>query len=339
MTADETATHEFTPKNILYLYDIVSASSWYRCNTPGAELARLGHNVRIKDRFNQGDLDWCDVLVLQRLWQPATLDAIRHLHKRGKLTVFDVDDDYWNLHTTNPVYQSWQAPGVFDSLASVIRACRRVTTTTATLADRLKRINPNVRVIPNNLPGDLWPRAPKALEHDVPLVVGWAGGSSHFIDLREVSAIFPQILERYPQVEVRLVGADPSWFPEHERVVFQKWVPIEEYPDLLGGFDIGLAPLEDTRFNGSKSDLKIVEYSMIGLPVIASKVQTYAESVRVGETGFLARNPKDWLKHLRTLIEQPDVRSRVGAQARRWAETRVISRQIGLWLDAYELDG
>jgi hypothetical protein len=58
----------------------------------------------------------------------------------------------------------------------------------------------------------------------------------------------------------------------------------------------------------------------------------------VGATGFLARNAKDWLKHLRTLIEQPDVRSRMGAEARKWAESRVISRQVDLWLDAYELD-
>jgi glycosyltransferase involved in cell wall biosynthesis len=338
MTAEAEAAQEFTPKNVLYLIDVVSASSWYRCNTPGAELASIGHNVRIRDRFNQGDLDWCDVLVPLRLWQPSILDAIRHVHERGGLTVFDVDDDYWNLLTTNPVYESWQAPGVLDSLASVIRACRRVTTTTAPLADRLLRINRDVRVIPNNLPGDAWPGSPKSLEHDAPLVVGWAGGSSHYTDLREVSAVFPHVLERYPQVEVRLVGAHPNWFPERERIVFADPVPIEEYPGLLSGFDIGLAPLADTRFNNSKSDLKVVEYSMIGLPSIASKVPAYSGSVRVGATGFLARNAKDWLKHLRTLIEQPDVRSRMGAEARKWAESRVISRQIGLWLDAYELD-
>lgn len=337
MTARAEAVDEFTPKNVLYLIDVVSASSWYRCNTPGAELARIGHNVRIRDRFNQGDLDWCDVLVLQRLWQPSVLDAIRHVHERGKLTVFDVDDDYWNLLTTNPVYESWQAPGALDALTGVIRACRRVTTTTAPLSDRLLRINRDVRVIPNNLPGDMWPQSPKSLEHEAPLVVGWAGGSSHYTDLREMSAVVPDILARHPQVEVRLVGAHPSWFPKHERIVFADPVPIDEYPELLSGFDIGLAPLADLRFNRSKSDLKFVEYSMIGIPSVASKVPPYSESVRMGQTGFLARNAKDWLRHLRTLIEQPEVRARMGAEARKWAETRVISKQIGLWLDAYEL--
>jgi glycosyltransferase involved in cell wall biosynthesis len=134
-----------------------------------------------------------------------------------------------------------------------------------------------------------------------------------------------------------LAGADAAWFPPHERITFADVVPISDYPGILGDFDIGLAPLEDTRFNASKSDLKLVEYSMIGLPVIASKVTAYVDSIRPGETGFLAKNPKDWLRHLKTLVEQPEVRSKMGAEARAWAETRVISKTIDLWLDAYDL--
>jgi len=220
----------------------------------------------------------------------------------------------------------------------VIKSCQLVTVTTETLAARLKQFNPNIRVIPNSLPGPLWPAAPKPATQGGPLVVGWAGGGSHYIDLREVSAIFPQILESYPQVEVRLVGANPDWFSPDERITIPQWVPIEDYPDMLAEFDIGLAPLEDTRFNASKSDLKVLEYSMVGLPVIASKVTTYVDSIRPGENGFLAKSPKDWLKHLRTLIEQPELRRAMGTEARRWAETRTISRAIGLWLDALELD-
>jgi len=339
-TADpgEQVAGEFRPKNVLFLIDMVTASSWYRCNTPGAALAKRGHDVWIKDRFNQHDLKWCDVLVVQRLWQPTVLEAIREMNQAGKLTVFDVDDDYWSLHTSNPAYQSWQQPGALNALASVIKSCQIVTVTTAALAARLKQFNPNIRVIPNSLPGQLWPDAPKDVGHDGPLVVGWAGGSSHYIDLREVSAIFPQILERYPQVEVRLIGANPAWFSPDAGVTFVEAVPIEEYPALLGGFDIGLAPLEDTRFNASKSDLKIIEYSMVGLPIIASKVSTYSRSIRPGESGFLAKNSKDWLKHLRMLIEQPEVRVSMGAEARKWAESRVIAKNVDLWLDAYHLD-
>jgi len=338
MTSIDSADDDFQPKNLLFLIDMETASSWYRCNTPGSELAKCGHNVRVKARYNNLDLDWCDVLVLQRLWQPGVVDAVKHVRDRGKLTVFDVDDDYWSIHVSNPAYTSWQKPGALDALARVIRATQVVTTTTASLAARLKNINPNVKVIPNSLPGDLWPAEPKIPSEEDSLVVGWAGSVSHYVDLREVAAIFPQVLERYPHVEVRLAGSDPAWFPPHERIVFADIVPIPDYPGLLSDFDIALAPLEDTRFNTSKSDLKLVEYSMIGLPVIASKVPAYADSIRPGETGLLAKNPKDWLRHLKTLIEQPDVRLKMGAEARKWAETRVISKTIDLWLDAYGLE-
>lgn len=45
MPAGEKVLDEFKPKNVLFLIDMVTASSWYRCDTPGAELARLGHDV------------------------------------------------------------------------------------------------------------------------------------------------------------------------------------------------------------------------------------------------------------------------------------------------------
>jgi len=114
----DASSREFARKQILFLIDRVTASSWYRCNTPGAELARHGHDVLVKDRFNQHDLNWCNVFVVQRLWQPTVLDAIEQLNRLGKLTVFDVDDDYWSIHTTNPAYKSWQPPGALAALAS-----------------------------------------------------------------------------------------------------------------------------------------------------------------------------------------------------------------------------
>jgi glycosyltransferase involved in cell wall biosynthesis len=276
-------------------------------------------------------------MILQRLWQPAVLNAVGQLNSRGKRTVFDVDDDYWSIPTVNPSYAGWQTPGALENLASVIKAVGGVTTTTRPLAERLRQLNSNVKVIPNTLPEEFWPTHAKPLDHGGPLVIGWAGGISHYLDLREMAAILPQILDRYPQAEVRLAGANPAWFPAHDRISFPEPVPIEQYAGLLGGFDIGLAPLEDTRFNESKSDLKVLEYSMIGLPVIASKVPAYLQSVAHGETGFLARSPKDWLKHLKSLVEQPGLRAQMGQRSRAWAESRLISGSVGLWEDAYGL--
>jgi len=185
------------------------------------------------------------------------------------------------------------------------------------------------------LPDDHWPSHSKSVDHDPPIVIGWAGSPSHYPDLAMIEPVLLQLLDAYPNLEVAVAGADPKWFRQHERMLFLDYVEIAEYSDLLAGFDIGVAPLEDTRFNAGKSDLKVLEYSMIGLPVVASKVPSYVGTIRNGETGFLAKNPKDWLRHLRSLIEEAELRTRLGASARAWAVTRTISRNVGLWERAY----
>jgi hypothetical protein len=57
--------------------------------------------------------------------------------------------------------------------------------------------------------------------------------------------------------------------------------------------------------------------------VIASNFGPYAEFVRDGEAGLLARQPHEWGKHLRTLLD-PFVRRDMGAKARALAAEHTI---------------
>jgi glycosyltransferase involved in cell wall biosynthesis len=278
------------------------------------------------------------VLIVERLWHPNVLAGVQYANSRGVMTVFDVDDDYWALDPNNPAHAFWNDEHL-GQLAQVIKAASLVTTSTAPLAERMRRINPNVRVLPNMLPDEHWPTEAKNVRHGDPVVVGWAGSPSHYSDLTEFTAILPQILDTYPNVVVHLAGTEKERFPEHDRLKFLDPVKIEQYPEILQTFDIGLAPVKDVRFNEAKSDLKVLEYGMVGLPVIASKVIAYSDSVRPGETGYLAKSPKDWLKYLKLLIEDGELRARLGAAGRSWAETRLMSRNVERWERTYRLLG
>ncbi len=77
---------------------------------------------------------------------------------------------------------------------------------------------------------------------------------------------------------------------------------------------------------------------MVGLPVVASHVAPYARSIKHGENGYLAKNAKDWLKYLRLLITDYETRARIAAEARAFAETRLISDNVDRWVKAYGLD-
>jgi hypothetical protein len=57
---------------------------------------------------------------------------------------------------------------------------------------------------------------------------------------------------------------------------------------------MALAPIVDNEFNLGKSDLKILEYSALGLPVIASTIGN-------------KRGPYDLIPGLKTLENNPDM--------------------------------
>jgi glycosyltransferase involved in cell wall biosynthesis len=332
---DESRTVAQRGSRILYVVDNYSGTTWYRCRVPGLDLAAHGHEVRLKLDIPRDDLEWCDVLVINRLWEGPILAAVQAANAAGKMTVFEIDDDYWCINPTNPAFQYWQQPGALAGLVEVIRACQRVTVSTEQLGKVLRRFHSDVRVLPNMLPDAYWPTEAKPPNMTDDLAIGWAGSPTHYEDLADVTRVIPQLLDEYPKLDVWFAGVAPGHFPAHERLNYLEPVEIEEYAHILYDFDIGIAPLLDNRFNVAKSDLKLLEYSACGLPIVASRVLPYVESIRPGETALIANNPKDWLRHLRALLNDPQLRVRLGATARKWAENRMMSRNYQLWEQAY----
>jgi glycosyltransferase involved in cell wall biosynthesis len=94
-------------------------------------------------------------------------------------------------------------------------------------------------------------------------------------------------------------------------------VPFEYYPATLRylNFDIGIAPVTDSHFNQSKSNIKWLEYSALGVPSVCSKVYPYATSIEHGVTGFLASNDDEWYRALKSLVESAELRQQIGRAA------------------------
>ncbi|MDZ4065061.1 MAG: hypothetical protein U1E22_10405 [Coriobacteriia bacterium] len=61
----------------------------------------------------------------------------------------------------------------------------------------------------------------------------------------------------------------------------------------------------------------------------------WAGSIEHGVNGRLAKNTKDWLRFLRTLVREQEARERIGTAARQFAETRLASGNVHLWQKAY----
>jgi glycosyltransferase involved in cell wall biosynthesis len=155
-----------------------------------------------------------------------------------------------------------------------------------------------------------------------------------------IAGIPAQIAARHDHVRMYFFG-----FPATPRLLLAKgvpeakitthaWVPVPDYPQQVARVDIGLAPVEDNRFNSCKSDIKAVEYGACAIPTVATDSVTYRSFVRHGDNGFLCRTTRDWLQALTTLATNHSQRIAMGVQARKDAEARDIEHGIHLWDEA-----
>ena len=72
----------------------------------------------------------------------------------------------------------------------------------------------------------------------------------------------------------------------------------EEYRVFLDGLHVGIIPLEDTRFNRGRSDVKLVEMAAAGLAVVAQRVPVYAAH---GDVALLFSDAAELDAHLERL--------------------------------------
>jgi glycosyltransferase involved in cell wall biosynthesis len=112
-----------------------------------------------------------------------------------------------------------------------------------------------------------------------------------------------------------IVNGDPAYPPTVEGMTVTDFRLEHEISDLHE-FDIGIMPLDDDDWTRGKSGHKALEYMAIGIPAVASPVGAPTYIITHGETGFLASSQHEWEEYLSLLIENSELRHRMGAAAR-----------------------
>lgn len=141
-------------------------------------------------------------------------------------------------------------------------------------------------------------------------------GFDHAHDFQIVIPALVRYLRRHPEVTFELFGSVPrpdafDEFGDRVRVI----EPVRDYRQFLEtfaglGWDIGLCPLADTRFNAVKANTKWVEYTSIGATVVAMRGTIYDACTADG-CGLLAQSAEEWYAALEVLTGNPDVRYRL----------------------------
>jgi glycosyltransferase involved in cell wall biosynthesis len=97
--------------------------------------------------------------------------------------------------------------------------------------------------------------------------------------------------------------------------IFKKWGEKTEVDDLLK-MHIGVMPLKSGPWFEGKCGFKLIQYLACGIPAIASPVGVNSQIVRHDKDGFIASNKEEWVRYLKMLINDPDLRNRMGKRGR-----------------------
>jgi len=285
-----------------------------------------------------------DLILLQRDFPDSqeAFEEIRSIAQEKNVPlVLDLDDLLLELPPNHPDKAAHQDSGVLLPLLGGILQADAVTVSSAPLRDYLLRFNPNVFLLPNYLDEDLWPlQAPP--EPQDPLVIGYMGGNSHRPDLTSILPALQAVLEGHERLKLHFYGLQPPETLQGDSRVL--WTPVESnnYAEFAAHFssqhwDIFIAPLKDNLFNRSKSAVKFLEYSALGVPGVYSRITPYEHLVQDGVNGLLASGRQDWQAALNRLIESSQLRRRIGSRAqetlrRNW----LISQHAGAWTETYQ---
>jgi glycosyltransferase involved in cell wall biosynthesis len=313
----------------LFLSRGSTAVSWYRCALPALVLDtdwvcydrnEPPHTQLVWGRTQApltfADIASYDVVVVQQVRGVAWLKAIREWQARGIVVLYEIDDWVRGIRKQDDHdFADKFDRKVVDEIELCMRATDGIIVSTEWLADRYRSLNPNTFVCRNGLDLKRYALTRPYREH---VTIGWAGATGHRNSMRpwldEIAAVLRERPEaRFVSIGQRFADAlAPEFGPE--RALSVPWAPFDTYPSAMTLMDIALAPAGQSNFYRGKSDLRWLEASALGIPLVADPM-VYPD-IEPGVTGFHVTSPADVREQLLTLIDDRDLRERVGAAAK-----------------------
>jgi len=259
-----------------------------------------------------------DVVMIHRavcIAGPALLE--RFIALSGKPVVYDFDDAIFKLHTSdaNRRFGWLKFPG---KTSTICRISDHIVVGNSWLADYARQFNHQVTVIPSSIDTNHYRPIPKNKTNG-PLIVGWTGTSTSQTHL-EMFAPLLRELKQQRQVELRVISNREPVLPGVD-YVWHRWSAETEASDL-SFFDIGIMPMPDDEWARGKCAMKALQYMAMAIPTVCSAIGANCEVIQHGKNGLLALSSKEWINALQSLIDDADLRNRLGAMGRRTVEEK-----------------
>ncbi len=254
-----------------------------------------------------------DIVFLQRATFPFGLAGL--VARANNKVIFDIDDAIFLPDTSSDDIVT-RLKGVIKDreLADVLKASRCIVVENDYIKEYVSKYCGNVHKIPGPIDTERYFVRPKASGAGKEVVIGWIGSPATTSYLHLLDNVFRNVLSKFPDVRVVLIGAGNYAFPG-DRVAKVPWRYETEVGDLQK-FDIGVMPMPDDRWTRGKLGCKMLQYMAVGVPSVVSYTPTNAELIKDGVNGFLIRTEEEWIGALGRLVSDASLRASVGAAGR-----------------------
>jgi glycosyltransferase involved in cell wall biosynthesis len=310
---------------ILVVTDAVTASTHTAVLQPFdflASIGRITYNLVSTDEvIEPSTVISHDLVVIQRAIHPSILQLLAWTRKYGIGLIYDLDDNFFAIDDNDhPPGSHFNRPVVKQVVDRMVRKADLVRVGSSQLAEALAPYTSRIEFRRNSVDlGYIDSLGPRPLGSN-PLIIGYCG-TPKLNDFQFVIPAILRLLSEYPNgLRFDFLGFIPNELVSHPGVTF---APYDfDYRNFLRtwwgrGWHVGLAPLRNSLFNNSKTDIKFREYGAMRVAGIYSNLPNYREVVQDGVSGILVNNdPASWYSAIKKLMDDEQFRNLVVNHAR-----------------------
>lgn len=232
-----------------------------------------------------------------------------------KKIIYDFDDAIWMADQKESLMWKWLKWR--SKVRSICKWSWKVSAGNEYLADYARKYCEQVEIIPTVVDTDVHtPDTPL----DPPsrgvsgVCIGWTGSHSTLFYLDELVPTLQKLEKEFDFEFLVIANKNPHLPLNNFR--FVPWNKNTEIADL-NQIDIGIMPLQDNEWAKGKCGFKLIQYLALGIPAVASPVGVNAAIIQDGENGLLANTPEVWKAKLSQLIQDTDLRRKLGENGRK----------------------
>ncbi|MDR1276775.1 MAG: glycosyltransferase [Candidatus Accumulibacter sp.] len=275
-----------------------------------------------------------DVLVMHTPVNEVSYAALLSYKESnpGVFRIYSLDDLLTCLPEDHPMHSMASGDEFTKRVHLGLGACDRLLVSTEPLAEAFRTMIDDIRVVPNALEWRVWGHLQSKRRQGRKPRIGWTGAQQHAGDLRFLTEV------------VKATCKDADWIffgmiPEEIRPYVAEFHDFHHdfptYPEKLASLnlDLAVAPLEIHPFNEAKSNLHLLEFGILGWPVICSDIFPFrTDNPPVTR---LPNDPDKWIAAILERIADPDALAREGDALREWVKKHyLLENRLDAWMDA-----